>query len=221
MKAVVTGGCSGLGACFTKYLASLGYIVYALYNTSKESAELMKNDNIIPIHCDLRNEEEIIDALADLEDIDILINNAAYQCDNFYLDKTKQEFMHVLEVNVVGTFLVTKYLFNKLKGVVINISSNNALDNYNPISMDYDASKAAINMLTKDFSLIKSNVKVISICPGWINTDSVKEMNPEYLEMEMKKVNQSKLIEPSKLVEYIINNIDNFNNGEIVEIKEV
>lgn len=221
MKAVVTGGCSGLGACFTKYLASLGYIVYALYNTSKESAELMKNDNIIPIHCDLRNEEEIIDALADLEDIDILINNAAYQCDNFYLDKTKQEFMHVLEVNVVGTFLVTKYLFNKLKGVVINISSNNALDNYNPISMDYDASKAAINMLTKDFSLIKSNVKVISICPGWINTDSVKEMNPEYLEMEMKKVNQSKLIEPSKLVEHIINNIDNFNNGEIVEIKEV
>lgn len=222
MKAVVTGGCSGLGACFTNELMKRGYEVFPLYNTSSDAAKKMASEHVFPKHCDITNEEEIIETFADIEDIDILINNAGYACDNFYLDKTKKEFMHVLEVNVVGTFLVTKYAFNKINnGVVINISSNNAIDNYNPISMDYDASKAGVNMLTKDFAQIKSNVKVISICPGWIETDAVKEMNPSYLEQEMAKVNQTKLIEPQELVNYVLDHLDSYQNGDIIEIKEV
>ena len=111
------------------------------------------------------------------------------------------------------------------KGIIINISSNNAIDNYNPISMDYDASKAGINMLTKNFSLILENLnknnKIIAVCPGWILTDSVKEMNPLFLEQEMKKNNQNKIIIPNELVEYIINHLEDYQNGEIVIIKEV
>lgn len=218
MKVVVTGGCSGLGLSFTNYLAHQGYTVYALYNNSKKE---FNNKNIIPLHCDLRNEEEIINVLENIDDIDILINNAAYSCDNYFLDKTKEEFMHVLEVNVVGTFLVTKYLFNKINKAIINISSNNAIDNNNEISMDYDASKAGVNMLTKDFSLIKSNIKVVSICPGWINTESVLKIDKNYLDKEMAKVGQKKLLDKDMLAKYVIDNIEKYNTGDIIEIKEI
>ena len=106
--------------------------------------------------------------------------------------------------------------------IIINISSNNAIDNYNPISMDYDASKAGINILTKDFSLVldslNKNQKIVSICPGWIATDSVKSADPKYIEIEMKRVNQNKLLEPKDLVKYIIDNKDSFYNGEVREI---
>ena len=123
MKAIVTGGCRGLGYAFTKYLASLGYTVYALYNTTK----LKEEENIIPLHCDISNEMEIIDVLNKIGPIDLLINNAALSLDNEYQDKTKEEFMKVLEVNVVGTFLMIKHSIKHLtkEGTIINISSNN------------------------------------------------------------------------------------------------
>lgn len=107
------------------------------------------------------------------------------------------------------------------KGIIINISSNNAIDNYSPLSMDYDASKAGVNMLTKDFARIMNNQKIISICPGWIKTDSIKEMNQDYLDKEMKSVGQNKLIDPNELAKYVVDKMDDFENGDIIEIKEL
>lgn len=218
MKAIVTGGCRGLGYAFTKYLASLGYTVYALYNTTK----LKEEENIIPLHCDISNEMEIIDVLNKIGPIDLLINNAALSLDNEYQDKTKEEFMKVLEVNVVGTFLMIKHSIKHLtkEGTIINISSNNTLGNNSPLSMDYDASKAGINMITKNFSEILPQ-KVVAICPGWINTEAVQEMNPEYLKEEMAKVNQKELINPNSLVKKILSELDTYQTGDIIEIKEL
>ena len=218
MKAIVTGGCRGLGYAFTKYLASLGYTVYALYNTTK----LKEEEKIIPLHCDISNEMEIIDVLNKIGPIDLLINNAALSLDNEYQDKTKEEFMKVLEVNVVGTFLMIKHSIKHLtkEGTIINISSNNTLGNNSPLSMDYDASKAGINMITKNFSEILPQ-KVVAICPGWINTEAVQEMNPEYLKEEMAKVNQKEIINPNSLVKKILSELDTYQTGDIIEIKEL
>lgn len=226
MVAVVTGGCHGLGKCFTEYLLSLGYKVYALYNSSVDEAIELENtyDNLRCIKCDIKNESMVENTLFNIDDIDILINNAGIACDNNFVNKSLKEFMRVVETNLGGTFAMIKYSLSKLNdsGIIINISSNNAIDNYNPISMDYDASKAGINLLTKDFSIVLDSLnksqKIVSICPGWIATESVKCADPKYIEVEMKKVNQDKLIEPDSLVKYIIDNKDNFDNGEIREI---
>ena len=86
--------------------------------------------------------------------------------------------------------------------------------------MDYDASKAGINMITKNFSEILPQ-KVVAICPGWINTEAVQEMNPEYLKEEMAKVNQKELINPNSLVKKILSELDTYQTGDIIEIKEL
>ncbi|MEG2351590.1 MAG: SDR family oxidoreductase, partial [Bacilli bacterium] len=136
--------------------------------------------------------------------------------------KTKEEFMRVLEVNLVGTFLVCKYTSKYLDGgVIINVSSTDADDTYSEISMDYCASKAGVNSLTKTLSLALPNVRVISIMPPWVKTDSVMEMNPLYLEKELKRVNQKRLLEKeevsNKILEIVLNR--DIKSGSIVKIE--
>ena len=230
MKALVTGGCRGLGKTFTEELIKRGYSVYAVYNKSVDGALELEDeytDKIKCIKCDIKNEEDVSKLFFNIDNIDLVINNAAISKDNNFIEKTKKEFMSVLETNLVGNFLVTKEAIGKLNkdGIIINISSNNALTNYNPISMDYDASKVGVNILTKDFQIIldslNKNQKIISICPGWINTDSIKEMNPLFLKEELKKSNQESLLEPNDLVNKILDNKNNYKKGDIIEIKEV
>ena len=224
MKAVVTGGCSGLGEVLTRELLKRGYYVYALYNKSLDSAYAMEQelDNLRCIKCDIKDEKNVDTVFFNIDDIDLIINNASIAIDNNYEDKSAKEFLKVLETNVVGTFNVIKYGNHKLTkdGAIINISSDNAIDNYNPISMDYDASKAGVNMLTKDFSLCLEN-KVVSICPGWIATPSVLNMNQDFLKEELKRNKQKELINPEKLVNKILDEYKDYESGSIKVIKEV
>lgn len=230
--AVVTGSAKGIGKELIKKFASINYNVVIVYNTSKnEALELrnyIKNNYIVDvlvIKCDITKESDIKYMLNDIlkkySKIDVLINNAAYVCDNYIVDKSKEEFMKVLEVNVVGTFLVTKYFHPYLdNGIIINVSSTDAVDTYNRISMDYCASKAAINSLTKTFAQEFKNIRVIGVMPGWTNTESVKEMNPEYLIDELKRIGQERLYDPGEVAENIINVIEDINieSGSIVRV---
>lgn len=218
--AIVTGSAKGIGKELIIELSKNNYDVVITYNTSKDKAYELKNYivdnykvNALVIKCDITKEEDIINLkntiLKRYNHIDILVNNAAYAQDNYIDEKTKEEFMKVLEVNVVGTFLVTKYLYKYMdNGVIVNISSTDSIDTYSEISMDYSASKAAINNLTKTFSMAFSNVKVIGVMPNWTNTESIKEMNPDYLESELKRIGQDQLENPKDVAKNIIDLIN-------------
>ena len=218
--AIVTGSAKGIGKALIIALAKENYDVVITYLTSeKEAYELQDyvvdnyNINVLVIKCDITKEEDIINMkntiLEKYNHIDVLINNAAHSQDNYIDEKTKEEFMKVLEVNVVGTFLVTKYLYKYMNnGVIVNVSSTDSVDTYSEISMDYCSSKAAINNLTKTCALAFKNIKVIGVMPNWTNTESIREMNPEYLESELKRIGQEKLEEPIDVANNIIDLIN-------------
>ena len=155
-----------------------------------------------------------------MDKIDLLINIAAISMDNKIKDKTKEEFMKVLEVNLVGTFLVTKYAVNKMdNGAVINLSSLDSTKTFNSLSVDYIASKAGVNTLTKTFSLEYPNIRFITLLLPWIKTSSVLEMNPEYLKEEMNKYNQDRLMEVDEVSDKIMDTINsNTPTGSIIEV---
>lgn len=232
-KVILVTGCSkGLGASLIKKFAAKGYDVIINYNTSEDKALSLKkyiddsyDVNCLCIKCDVTNEEEILKMrnviLDKYSKIDILINNAAYACDNYIQDKSKEEFMKVLEVNVCGPFLITKHLCDYLNnGIIVNISSTDAVDTYNQVSMDYCASKAALNSLTKTFAQEFKNIRVIGVMPQWINTESIKEMNQDYLKSELKRIGQERLFEPDEVADNIINVINDksIESGSIVRV---
>ena len=230
---LITGSAKGIGkACIEKF-ASEGYNVVINYLTSEKQAIELKNavENLygvkaLCIKADISNEDEVKNMISKVINvfgkIDVLINNANYEQDNNYLEKTKEEFLRVLEVNVVGTFLVTKYASKYMnKGTVINISSLDAVETYRELSMDYCASKAGINSLTQTFSLALPNIKFISIMLPWVKTESVDEMYSEYLEEELKRVGQERLIEPEEVAEKICGLLDDISikSGDIIKCK--
>lgn len=227
MIAVVTGGCQGLGLDFTKELLNRGYEVIATYLTSEKKAQklALEYPNLKVKKCDITNEEDVINLFKEIPNIDLLINNAALAMDNNYENKSFAEFMSIVTVNLGGTYLVTKEAVSKLKenSIIINISSNNSINNNSPLSMDYDASKAGINLLTKDFAEALENlkIKVVAVAPGWIATPAVLDMNPIFLKEEMAKTNQRELINPELLVKKIINEMTFYENGSVNLIEEI
>ena len=216
MLAIVTGSSKGIGKELVIELAKRKYDIVITYNTSMDKANELKefikdtyNVNVMTIKCDISSELDINNlknkVLSEYKKIDVLINNAALSIDNYIDSKTKDEFMKVLEVNVVGTFLVTKYLYKYMdKGIIVNISSTDSEDTYSNINIDYSVSKAGINMLTKVFALDFKNIKVLGVMPNWTNTESIKEMNQEFLKEELERIGQEKLEEPKDVAKNII-----------------
>lgn len=219
MVALITGAASDIGKSVALTLNKNGYDLVLLYH-NKEIDYLDKLNNAKVFKCDISNEEEVKNIINAVEKIDVLINIAAISMDNEIKDKTKEEFMKVLEVNLVGTFLVTKYAVNKMdKGTVINLSSLDSTKTFNSLSVDYIASKAGVNTLTKTFALKYSNIRFITLLLPWIKTSSVLEMNPEYLKEEMNKYNQDRLMEVEEVSNKIINTINSDTpTGSIIEV---
>lgn len=220
MNVLIIGGSSDIGKSLASYLVSLGYNVIVSYCN-----HCCTIDRVEIVKCDIKNEYEIEDMFKYVIDkyksIDILINLASISLDNSFFSKSKAEFMEVLEVNLVGTFLCnqiySKYMDN---GLIINMSSTDGIDTGSMYSIDYSASKAGIINMTHSISLVTNN-KVLCICPNWIDSDSTRSMDMEYLNSELKRIGQSRLITIGELVDgiyKIINMNSDSGSGSVFRI---
>ena len=201
---LITGAYQGIGKGIVNYFANLGVNIIMTYHTKNDETIKLASDiknkyhvNVEYYYLDLSDEESVNNLYKSVKEkyqkIDYLVNNAAISLDNYLFDKTKEEFMKVLEVNAVGTFLMMKYFDNIVNGYIFNISSTDGIDTGSIYSIDYNASKAAINSITKTFSLCSNN-KIISICPNWVDTESTRSMDKDYLKQELNRIGQKELI---------------------------
>ena len=186
MKVLVTGGARGLGLAISLYYLKMGHSVVVNYNNSGDLALKLKSeygDRVSIVKADVSNEDDVKRMFDSLGKLDVVVNNAGIAKDSDPMEKSAEEFLEVIKVNLLGTFLVSKYAVNHVdKGCIVNISSTNALDTYYPESMDYDASKAGVISLTHNFSLYLKDrdIRVNVVCPDWIDTDMNLEMDEEY-----------------------------------------
>lgn len=223
--ALVTGGAQGLGREIVIELAKKGYNIIIGYLNSKDLANSLCNYivdtykvNCIVNKIDITREEDVKELFSEYN-VNILINNASLSIDNYMKDKTFDEFMEVVKVNLGGTYLMCKYA--KEASYIINISSKDGIDTYNPISLDYSSSKAGIINFSKNLSLYYNDKKIYCVCPGWINTESVMNMNPIYLSDEMKRIGQRELLDKNFVANKIVSLIDsNKESGSVVIIDE-
>lgn len=186
MKVLVTGGARGLGLAISLYYLKMGHSVVVNYNNSSDLALKLKSeygDRVSIVKADVSNEDDVKRMFDALGKLDVVVNNAGIAEDSDPMEKLAEEFLEVIKVNLLGTFLVSKYAVNHVdKGCIVNISSTNALDTYYPESMDYDASKAGVISLTHNFSLYLKDrdIRVNVVCPDWIDTDMNLGMDEEY-----------------------------------------
>ena len=215
MNVLVTGSSRGLGKAIILEYASNGYDVVINYNNSKEEALKLKDYvestfkvKALVIKCDISKESDIDSMIEEIYQefgyLDVLVNNASIDSDQDFELKTKNDFMKTLEVNLVGTYLVSKKIGLKMlerkKGTIINISSTNGIDTPYPESIDYDASKAGVISLTHNLAnYFAPYIRVNTICPGWINTDMNKDLDEDFIKEELDKILLGRFAEPSEI----------------------
>ena len=215
MVVLVTGASKGIGASTALLFAQNGYDVVINYYSDTDSANKVKENvekygvKCLLCKCDISNEEEVKNMVDDIinmfDSIDVLVNNAGIANDTLPFEKNVDGFKRVLDVNLIGTYLVSKYVSKHMKnGSIINISSTNALNQYYPYSLDYDASKAGVISLTHNLAVeLSPNIRVNAICPGWVNTDMNKQLDDDYINDECKNILLGRFAEPSEIASVI------------------
>lgn len=235
--AIVTGASSGLGESIAYNLAENGCNVVITYNVNYDGAkkveEKIKNEfnvDTMIVQLDLESELSVDKMISEVinkyEKIDILVNNAGIAIDTIFEDKTVENFKKILNVNLIGTFLcskyVSKYMLNKKSGTIINIASTNGIDTNYPESMDYDASKAGVISLTKNLALeLAPYIRVNAVAPGWINTPMNKALSTEFVEKENDKIFLNRFADPdeiAKVVTFLASNDASYVNGTVIRV---
>ena len=234
---LVTGSSSGIGKEIARILAK-EYDIILHYNSNENSTRLLKeeldkeyNRDYLMVKCDLSKEDEI-DNMLDIiynryNNIDILINNAGIAIDTLFEDKTKDNFMKTLDINLVAPFLLCKKIGPKMVdnkyGVIINISSTNGIDTPYIESIDYDASKAALISLTHNLAFeFAPYINVNCIAPGFIGTENELDgYDEDFLKQEQEKIMVNRYGKPEEvayLVKFLISDEANFINNTIIRI---
>lgn len=239
--ALVTGASGGIGEAIIRELASKNCNVIIHYNENEKQAIELQSSiekdyqvKSMIIKCDIKEENQVQDMtnkiIREFGKIDILVNNAALEINNDFFDKKKEDFLRVLEVNLIGTFLVSKYVGQKMVenkyGKIINITSNNAINKYDPSTLEYDASKAGIISLTHNLAVeYAPYINVNAVAPGWVLTKKVKELNDSLdgmLELEEKKnILLDRFASPldiAHLVSFLASDEASYINNEIIKI---
>ncbi|MEP6715352.1 MAG: SDR family oxidoreductase [Terriglobia bacterium] len=183
--AIITGAGTGIGAAtafrFAEEGAKLVLADINLADVSEIAAQVRAmGAEAFPIGGDISNEDDarrICDiAIERFGSLDVLVNNAADFTTFSVEDGSKENWLRVLGVNVIGTALVSKHAIPHLKqrrGSIVNLSSQSGFI-AQPNMATYNSSKGAILTMTQCMALdlAPSGVRVNSICPGCIMTSA-------------------------------------------------
>ena len=234
---LVTGSNRGIGRSTIIEFAKAGLDVVINYCHHKEEAYELKdyvesnyNVRCLVVKCDVSKEDEVIEMINEIVDyfgsLDILVNNASVCRDSLLMDKDIDSFRRILDVNLIGTYLCSKYaakiMLENGSGSIINVSSTNALDTYYPESCDYDASKAGVISLTHNLAReFSPYIRVNCVCPGWVNTDMNKELSVEQVHEEEKNILLKRFADPEEIAKVIIflaSNKASYVNDSIIRV---
>ena len=180
---LITGANRGLGLEFVRSFAAEGWRVHACARNIEKAKRVKAIDGDVVCHkLDVTNGLKVASLARSLaeEPLDLLINNAGvYGPRTGFGETDYDEWDAVLQVNVLAPLrLVERFIGMLAKGegrTVVNVSSRmgSIASNTTGSSYIYRSSKAALNMVTKGLSvdLAPRGVTVVSLHPGWVQTD--------------------------------------------------
>ena len=170
----ITGASSGMGRATALYLGEKGYLVYAGTRTSSKLSDI-QSENIHVIELDITNTQSIQKAIANIDKIDVLVNNAGYGLVSTVEELDEEEMFNQFNVNVFGVLRVCKAVIPMMRkeqsGVIINISSFLGKIGL-PLLTMYNSSKYAVEGITDSlrYELRDFNIRVHSVMPGFFDT---------------------------------------------------
>ncbi|WP_438317889.1 3-ketoacyl-ACP reductase [Sporosarcina sp. FA9] len=198
--ALITGAGRGIGRAtaiaFAKEGIHIGLVGRTSENLENVVKELEQYDlNVTMAVADVSDNDAVIAAVehitSELGHIDILINNAGVGKFGKFLELSPEEFKNIIDVNLMGTYYVTRAvlpaMIEKEAGDIINIAST-AGEKGGPVTSAYSASKFGVLGLTESLMLEvrKHNIRVTAFLPSTVATDlayaeNLTDGNPDFV----------------------------------------
>lgn len=235
--ALVTGAARGIGKEIVYILAENGYDVSINYRTKTAEIDQMKKklEEKYKIKCALvqgdvasfEDTEKIVNQTVEaLGKIDVLINNAGITKDGLLMRMSKEDFESVIDVNLIGTFNVTKnvipLMIKQKSGRIINISSVVGVSG-NAGQTNYSASKAGIIGFTKSLAkeVSSRNILVNAVAPGFIATDMTSVLSDSVKEninnqIPLKRMGSAKDI--ANVVKFLASDDSSYITGQVINV---
>lgn len=234
--AFITGGTRGIGKEIAITLAKNGYDIAINYrtenddlkNTKKEIEEsgvkcLVVKGDVSSFEDSERCTKEIIDEYGK---IDVLVNNAGITKDTLLMRMKKEDFESVIDVNLVGTFNITKnvigHMIKARYGKIINISSVVGIAG-NAGQTNYSASKAGIIGFTKSLAkeVASRGIVVNAIAPGFIETGMTDVLKNEVKEEIAKTIPLKRIGTPkdvANVVNFLASEESSYITGQVINV---
>ncbi len=180
---IITGGASGIGLAIAKRLASEGArLVLADIDESSFPAALAEVTaagapdvwgSICNVAVEAQVEATVNGALARFGRLDVIVNNAGLMQFKALEELTGDDWLRILNVDLLGAFYFTKQAFLRMKpgGCVVNVASIHAIET-EPLIAPYAAAKAAVLSLTRSSALEgkPKGLRINAVLPGAIDT---------------------------------------------------
>ena len=234
--AIITGGSRGIGKEIAKKFAKENYNLVINYVSEKTNTEELKKEfeelgaEVLFIKTNVTSYEECEkmakDAINKFGKIDVLVNNAGVTKDSLLLRMKEEDFDTVINVNLKGTFNVTKacipYMMKKKSGKIVNISSVVGISG-NSGQANYAASKAGIIGFTKSVAkeLASRNILANCVAPGYIATDMTNGLSDAVKEsinnqIPLKRVGMPE--EVAKAVYFLACEENSYITGQVINV---
>jgi NAD(P)-dependent dehydrogenase (short-subunit alcohol dehydrogenase family) len=226
---LITGGGRGIGAAAAWAFAEAGAVVSVAARNEAQVVDVARSlrdagHEAFAFRCDVTAPREVRDlALAAQEamgQVDVLVNNAGTARSNPLARVTIEEWNHVMNVNVTGTFLCTQALITPMVergwGRVVNVASIAGLQGGRYIA-PYTAAKHAVIGFTRAVAaeVAGTGVTVTAVCPGYVDTPLTDETVArlmqktgrtveEALQAMLEEAGQARLIRAPEVAEVIV-----------------
>jgi len=214
-NALITGAQRGIGATMVEVFAREGANVWAFARKPSvhfevRCAQLADQYGvwIRPVYCELTDTEAIKAAfkqvMADKQPLHVLVNNAGIMGEDRMFQMTSEADMRsIFDVNFFALIevsrLATRLMARNKTGAVVNIASIAGIDGDS--RLDYSASKAAVIAATKKMAreLISVGVRVNCLCPGFTDTDLVKDLSEKVVQEQTEKILMKRKARPEEI----------------------
>lgn len=198
VKALVTGGSSGIGKATAKAIVDGGGKAVIAARTQDDLESAAEETGAHYIQCDVSNESQVKNMVSEtiqkLDGYNVLINNAGYGHFSKLVNLDAEDFEKQLKVNTIGAMMVaresSKYFIEQDYGNIINVSSTAGKRGFEG-GTAYVASKFALGGMTECWrsELRPHNIRVMQINPSEVQTEFSQNAG-----MEEREFNKTKLI---------------------------
>lgn len=234
--ALVTGATRGIGKQIALELAENGYNISLNYRTLSDDVNNLKSEiEANGVQCllvsgdvsDFESCENMAkETIEYFGQIDVLVNNAGITKDGLLIRMKKEDFGKVIDVNLIGTFNMTRnvvpFMIKKRAGRIINVSSVVGITG-NAGQTNYSASKAGIIGFTKSLAkeVASRNILVNAIAPGFIATDMTETLADSVKENINSQIPLNRMgtaREIAKVVKFLASEDSSYITGQVINI---